>query len=81
MKAPFLKKVGLTILIFGILITLFTGLNFVTEETVFEAGNLNITQEKNHGLNWSPLIGVAVIFLGGLIYVRGVRKVNPAINS
>jgi len=79
MKAPFLKKTGLAILIVGILLTLITGFNYVTEETVVETGNINITQDKNHGISWSPLLGVAIIFLGGLIFVRGVKKVNLAI--
>jgi len=76
-----MKKAGLIILVFGLLITLFTGLNYVTQEVVMEAGDLSITKDQNHGLTWSPLVGIAVMILGGGIFITGIRKDNPAIKS
>ena len=76
-----MKKAGLIILVFGLLITLFTGLNYVTQEVVMEAGDLSITKDRNHGLTWSPLVGIVVMILGGAIFVAGIRKDNPAIKS
>ncbi len=69
-----MKKTGAILLFIGLLITLFTGFNFVTREKVVDLGDLQITRNKNHGLEWSPAIGVAVMIVGGVVYVFGSKK-------
>jgi len=69
-----MKKIGLAILAIGILITVFTGFNFVTKEKVIDVGSLQVTKDKNHRLAWSPLIGVAVMVVGGVIYFFVPKK-------
>jgi len=58
----------------GLLITVFTGLNFITKEKVVDVGALQITKDKNHSLSWSPLIGVATMVVGGAIYLFTPKK-------
>ena len=69
-----MKKAGIVILILGIVITIFTGINFVTEEEVLEVGGLEVTREKEHNFDWSPLVGVGVIVAGGVIYLLGRKR-------
>lgn len=69
-----MKKVGIIILVIGLLITLFAGYNFVTRKKVLEIGKLEITRDENHVMNWSPLAGVVVIVIGGAVYVYGAKK-------
>jgi hypothetical protein len=63
-----MKKAGIVIVIAGLLITIFTGFKFVTKEKVVDIGSLEISRDKNHFLNWSPLLGVAVMVFGGVVF-------------
>ncbi len=69
-----MKKAGIVILIIGLLITITTGIKFITKEKVLEIGELEITRDKSHNLAWSPLIGVAVMVIGGGMYLFGPKK-------
>jgi hypothetical protein len=69
-----MKTTGITILVVGLLITLFTGFNYVTKKKVVDIGNLEITTDKNHNLAWSPLVGVAVMAVGGVVLLFGAKK-------
>jgi len=64
-----MKKTGLILLLFGLLITGVTGFNFITREKVVDVGPIQITQNKNHPISWSPLIGLAVMGIGGILYL------------
>jgi hypothetical protein len=69
-----MKKVGLVLLVLGVLITIFNGVNFVTKEKVVDIGSLEISADKNHSVNWSPYLGVALIVLGGGAYLLAGKK-------
>jgi hypothetical protein len=69
-----MKKAGLILLVAGVLITIFTTVNFVTEEKVIEIGEIEVTRDKKNNLDWSPLVGVVVIVAGGLVYFLGKKK-------
>lgn len=62
-----MKKLGIGIILLGILITVFTGFNFVTRERVVDIGAVQITRDKNHWLQWSPLLGAGVIIVGAFV--------------
>jgi hypothetical protein len=69
-----MKTAGLVIAIVGLVITLFTGFNYITREKVVDIGELEISANKRHNVSWSPLIGVAVMVVGGGIYLVGLKK-------
>jgi hypothetical protein len=69
-----MKKVGIIILAIGLIITVFTGFNFVTKKKVVDIGKLEITRDKNHALAWSPLIGVAVMVVGGAVVFYSAKR-------
>jgi hypothetical protein len=69
-----MKKAGIVIIILGLIMTIFTAFTFFTKEKVVDIGEVHITRNKPHNLNWSPLIGVAVMGMGGvilLVYSKG----------
>ncbi|ASB49656.1 hypothetical protein [Alkalitalea saponilacus] len=68
-----MKKIGIILIIIGILITIFTGISFKTEEDVVEIGEFAITQEKEHEINWPQWVGGAVA-LGGIVILLLSRK-------
>jgi hypothetical protein len=68
-----MKKVGIIIIIIGLAITIFTAFTFFTKEKVVDIGAIEITRDKPHHLNWSPLIGIAVMGIGGVLLWRSYK--------
>ncbi|MDD2281176.1 MAG: hypothetical protein PHV09_08230 [Bacteroidales bacterium] len=69
-----MKTTGIAIIIIGIILTIFTAFTYFTKEKIVDIGKVEITRNKPHNLNWSPLIGVAVIGIGGVILWRSGKK-------
>jgi hypothetical protein len=69
-----MKQTGIIVLIIGLVITVFTGFNFMTREKVVDLGELEITQNKKHGISWSPIIGIVVMVVGGGMVLFGTVK-------
>ncbi|MHC1690239.1 MAG: hypothetical protein AB9833_05345 [Bacteroidales bacterium] len=69
-----MKTTGIVIIIIGIMLTIFTAFTYFTKEKIVDIGKVEITRNKPHNLNWSPLIGVAVIGIGGVILWRSGKK-------
>jgi len=58
------KIIGLVIIAIGLVMTLYTGFNYVTKEKVVDIGNIEITADKDHTASWSPYIGIGVMVIG-----------------
>ena len=69
-----MKNIGLFILLCGACITVFTVFTIFTKEKVVEIGSLEITRDKPHHLNWSPLIGIAVMAVGGAVLWKSNKQ-------
>ena len=69
-----MKKAGIFIIVIGLLLTIFTAFTFFTKEKVVDIGKVEITANKPHHLNWSPLIGVAVMVIGGVVLWQSSKK-------
>ena len=69
-----MKKVGNIIVILGLALTIFTAITFFTREKVVDIGSLKITANKPHHLSWSPLIGIAVMGVGGVVILISSKK-------
>jgi len=67
------KPLGIIILIIGIMMIIYTGFNFVTSEKVVDLGPVEINKEKNHPVQWSPIVGV-VLLVGGIVLIAGNKK-------
>lgn len=62
-----MKKAGIIILIIGLALTIFTTITFFTREKIVDMGEIQISANKRHNLNWSPFIGIAVMAVGGVL--------------
>jgi hypothetical protein len=69
-----MKKAGILIIILGLVLTIFTAVTFFTRESVAKIGDVNIIANKRHHLNWSPLIGIAVMGVGGVVLLVSQKK-------
>ena len=69
-----MKNVAIVILIIGLGLTIFSAVTFFTKEKVIDIGKVEITRDKPHHLNWSPLIGIAVMGIGGVLLWQSSKK-------
>ena len=69
-----MKKVGIIIIVIGLALTLFTAFTYFTKEKIVDIGKIEITADKPHHFSWSPLIGIAVMGIGGVIFWQGSKK-------
>jgi hypothetical protein len=69
-----MKKAGIFIILLGLGLTIFTAFTFFTKEKVVDIGKVEITRNKPHHLNWSPLIGIAVMGIGGVVLWQSSKK-------
>lgn len=67
------KTLGLVVIIIGILMILYTGFNLMTSEKVFEMGGMEMSMNKSHPVQWSPIVGV-VLLAGGIVLVALNKK-------
>ena len=69
-----IKTIGLIIIVIGLIMTLYTGFNYVTKEKIVDIGGVEITADKDHTANWSPFIGIGIMVIGGVVFLYGKRK-------
>ncbi|MBW6491273.1 MAG: hypothetical protein K0B15_08790 [Lentimicrobium sp.] len=69
-----MKTLALILLVIGLGLTIFTTFTYFTKEKIVDIGELEITAKKQNNLNWSPLIGIGVIAVGGILYWQSTKK-------
>lgn len=62
-----MRKAGIIIFAIGLFVTLVTGFNFVSEEKIVDIGHVQNSADMNHSLDWSPITGVVVMAIGGVV--------------
>jgi len=68
------KSIGIAMIVIGIVMTIYTGFNYVTTEKVVDLGPIQINKQENHPVQWAPIVGVIVIVIGGFLVVKGSSK-------
>jgi hypothetical protein len=66
-----MKTAGIVILVLGLLMTVYTGVTYITRDKVVDLGPLEITADKEHSVNWQPYIGIGLMIIGGGALVFG----------
>lgn len=69
-----MKKLGIIIFAIGFGLTIFNTFQFFTKEKIVDLGVVEITREKPHSISWSPLIGVGIMALGGVLLWKASNK-------
>jgi hypothetical protein len=73
-KISNMKKAGIIIFLVGLALTIYTTFTFFTKEKVVEIGKVEITRNKVHHLNWSPLNGIILMGIGGVVLWQSSKK-------
>lgn len=69
-----MKTFGIILIVVGILMLVFTNINFKTEEEVIDLGPLKVNKEKEHQVGWPTYVG-AIVLLGGIaVTVIGAKR-------
>ena len=69
-----MKTTGIVLLIIGIVFTVITSFKFFTKEKVVDLGPVEISREKPHTFDWSPILGIAIMGIGGVLLIQNNRK-------
>lgn len=68
-----MKTLGVILIVVGIVMLIVTGFSYTTEETVIDAGPIEVNAEKEQSINWPPYAGGAAL-VAGLVMVVAARK-------
>ncbi len=68
------KTIGIIVIIIGLLMTLYTGFNYVTREKIVDMGDVHMTMDENHTTNWTPYLGIGIMVIGGVVFLSGKKK-------
>ena len=74
------KGVGIALLVIGILMTIYTGFNYVTSEKVVDIGPIQINKKENHLIQWTSIVGVIIIIIGGFLVLKSSSNKQDQIN-
>ena len=69
-----MKRIGIVLIIIGLLLTIITGFKFFTKEKLVDIGNVEISSKEPHRVNWSPYVGVGIMVVGGILLVTDRRR-------
>jgi hypothetical protein len=76
-----MKTAGVIILIIGLAVTVLTGLNFVTSNSMVNPGKLEISVKENYSLSWSPVISSVIMVVGAAFFIIGIKVNDRMFNS
>jgi hypothetical protein len=68
-----MKTAGIVILVLGLLMTVYTGVTYITKEPLVDAGPLHITRNEEHNIGWQPYIGLGLMVIGGVALILGKK--------
>lgn len=71
-----MKNLGIVIIVLGILMTVFTGFNIISKKKVVDLGAIEIDKTERTPIYWSPVTGLVLIVVGGVILLTGRKKLN-----
>lgn len=70
-----IKTLGIVMAIIGILMIVYTGFNYITNDKVVDLGPIEINAKTSHPVQWSPIVGV-VLLVGGVVVIATSKKVK-----
>ncbi|WP_323755193.1 hypothetical protein [Roseivirga sp.] len=69
-----MKIIGTILLVAGILMTIFTGVDLVTKKEVVDLGVVEINKKESNPIYWSPITGGVIAVIGAIVLVAGKKK-------
>jgi hypothetical protein len=63
-----MKKIGIVIFVLGLVLTVISTITFFTDEKAVNLGKVEIAGEKEYLFNISPVVGIAIMGIGGIVF-------------
>ena len=70
-----MKNLGIVIVAIGIIMSVFTGFNIITEKRVVDIGPVKINKTEKTPYYWSPGTGLVLISIGGVVLLAIRKKI------
>ncbi|MCC5936987.1 MAG: hypothetical protein JJU34_06880 [Lunatimonas sp.] len=68
-----MKIFGIILIVIGVIMFVITGISYTTEETIIDAGPIEVSADREKEINWPPYAGGAAV-VAGLVLVAISRK-------
>jgi len=69
-----MKNLGIVLVVIGLIMMIWTGFNYVTRERVVDVGPVHIDANKDHPVQWSPILGGVILAAGIVVMVANKGK-------
>lgn len=69
-----MRALGIILIVAGILMFIFNGINYQTEKTVLDVGPVKVDKKENKHVGWPAYAGGIALIGGIVILVAGGRK-------
>lgn len=69
-----MRSLGIILIVIGLVLTLVTGFKFFTKEKVVDIGNIEVSADRPHKVNWSPYLGIGIMVVGGIVFIASKRS-------
>jgi len=69
-----MKNLGIVLIVIGMIMMVWTGFNYVTRERVVDVGPIKIDADKNHPVQWSPIVGGVILAAGIVVMVANKNR-------
>ncbi len=69
-----MKLLGITLVIAGIIITIFSGITLLKDEKVAKIGDYEITRQEEQTVTWPRWVGGGVVVVGVVILLVGRKR-------
>ncbi len=69
-----MKRLGITLIIIGIIITVFTGITFQRELETAEIVDYEIIGEEKNTVTWPGWVGGGIVIVGVIVLLLGRRR-------
>ncbi|HMI66771.1 MAG TPA: hypothetical protein VK517_12070 [Cyclobacteriaceae bacterium] len=69
-----MKNLGIILVVIGLVMMVWTGFNYVTRERVVDVGPVHIDANKDHPVQWSPILGGVILAAGIVVMVANKSK-------
>jgi hypothetical protein len=69
-----MKVVGIILIVVGVLMLVFRGINFTQEKKVLDVGPIEVNKEENKSIGWPVYAGVVALVGGVALVIIGRKK-------
>jgi len=70
-----MKTIGIILIVAGIFMMIFPGLNYTQEKKVVDLGPVEVNKKEKKSIGWPMYAGIVVTAAGVLVTLRASKKV------